>query len=68
MLTMLTKPVYFAPPTRYVPIGANILTLNSLHSELLNGASLETCEPRSYFTNSNLVWLGVIACYKLGDV
>ena len=39
-------------------LGASILTKTSLCSELLHITNLETFEPRSYDTNSNLASLG----------
>ena len=55
-----TKPACFAPLPPDTNLGANMLTLNSLRSELLHDTNLETCEPRSYYTNSKLDSLGAI--------
>ena len=49
---------------RLVNLGANILTLTWLHSELLHGKNLETSEPKSYYTDSNLASLGATTSHK----
>ena len=56
-----TKPARFArlPPDTY--IGANMLTLTSLCSELLNDIYLETCEP----IGATMLTIFTIVCIDL---
>ena len=45
---------------KYMNLGATTTILNSLLSKPLHVISLETYEPRSYYTNSNLASFGAI--------
>ena len=63
---------YF-PPILFVCVFHGSLQLakshvRETHPWRFNGFNLETCEPRSYFTNSNLASLGATTCYKPRDI
>ena len=63
-----TKPACNAGLLLDTNLGADTQTLTSLRSKLLHGTSLETYEPRSYFSNSNLASLGATTWYKTRDI
>ena len=49
-------------------LGVSKLTLSLLFLELLHGTNVVKCEPRNYFTNSNLGLLGAITWSISKDV
>ena len=61
-LALLGATTWYKP--RHVNLGATILTLTSPCKELQHGSNLETCKPRSYYTDLNLAWLGATTWYK----
>ena len=63
---IITKPVHLAHLLLDTYLRSFIVTLTSFR--LVHGTSLETCEPRKYYTSSKLYSLGVTTRYKTRDI